>query len=61
MNYIKEVMEEMKSVTWPTLKEVNRYTWTVIASVILFGLFFALTDFTFGQFINWLVSLASTK
>ncbi|WP_124057734.1 preprotein translocase subunit SecE [Vaginisenegalia massiliensis] len=57
MNYIKEVAQEMGKVTWPSFKEVNKYTWTVIVSVILFGLYFGLVDFGFGKLINWLVSL----
>ncbi len=57
MSYFKSVIEEMKRVTWPTLAEVNKYTWTVIFMVIVFSLFFALTDITFSSLLNWLYSL----
>lgn len=57
MNYISGVVEEMKRVTWPTAKETNKFTWTVLLMVLFFSLFFALTDYTFGEFINWFVHL----
>lgn len=57
MSYFNSVKDEMKKVTWPTLSEVNKYTWTVIFMVIAFSLFFALTDVTFSTLLNWLYSL----
>ncbi|GAB7232206.1 MULTISPECIES: preprotein translocase subunit SecE [Facklamia] len=57
MNYIKGVANEMKKVTWPTLRETNRYTWTVIVMVVILSLYFALTDFAFDRLISWLVNL----
>ncbi|MCR8969828.1 preprotein translocase subunit SecE [Facklamia sp. 7083-14-GEN3] len=59
MSYIKGIAQEMKKVTWPTAKQVNKFTWTVIMMIIFFGLYFALTDFVFGNFIDWLVSLGA--
>ena len=57
MGYIKGVFQELRRVTWPSFFEVNRFTWTVLTMVILFGLYFALTDVTFSSFINWMLSL----
>ncbi|HFI0463939.1 TPA: preprotein translocase subunit SecE [Streptococcus suis] len=57
MGYIKGVFQELRRVTWPSFFEVNRFTWTVLTMVILFGLYFALTDVTFSSFINWILSL----
>lgn len=57
MTYLKNVIQEMKKVTWPNLQEVNRYTWTVIFMVIAFSLFFAGTDFAFSKLLNWLFTL----
>lgn len=57
MNYFKNVFQEMKKVKWPSLGDVNRYTWTVIFMVIAFSLFFALTDVVFSTVLNWLYSL----
>ncbi|MHA3224430.1 preprotein translocase subunit SecE [Globicatella sulfidifaciens] len=57
MGYIKGVFEELKRVNWPSLGEINKYTWTVIVMIILFGLYFAGVDTVFANLINWLVSL----
>lgn len=57
MGYIKGVFQELKRVNWPTFSEVNRYTWTVIVMVILFGLYFGGVDLGFSTLINWLISL----
>lgn len=57
MNYIKSVIQELKKVTWPTFSEVNKYTLTVIAMVVLFSLYFAGTDIVFSSLLNWLFSL----
>lgn len=57
MGYIKGVFEELKRVNWPSVGEINKYTWTVIVMIILFGLYFAGVDTVFAKLINWLVSL----
>lgn len=57
MGYIKGVFQEMKQVTWPSIKDVNRFTWVVIIMVVLFSLYFALTDFAFSNLVDYLVNL----
>lgn len=57
MKYIKGVISELKRVKWPTLSDINKYTWTVIMMVILFGLFFGGADLISNAVVNWLVSL----
>lgn len=57
MGYIKGVFEELKRVTWPSLSDVSKYTWTVIIMVILFAFYFGGVDSIFSSFITWLVSL----
>lgn len=57
MNYIKSVGKEMKNVNWPTIKEVNRYTWISIAFIVIFGLYFGLTDQVFSMLLDWLFSI----
>ena len=57
MGYIKGVFEELKRVNWPSVGEINKYTWTVIVMIIFFGLYFAGVDTVFANLINWLVSL----
>ena len=57
MGYIKGVVSELKKVSWPSFAEVNRFTWTVLLMVVLFGLYFGGVDLGFSSLINWLVSL----
>lgn len=39
-NFIKEVRHEMQETTWPSAKDMRKYTSSVFAVVILFTLFF---------------------
>ena len=57
MGYIKNVGKEMKRVTWPSLGEVNKYTWTVIIMVVLLGLYFGGIDFGFSNLLNYFYAL----
>ena len=57
MNYIKSVGKEMKQVNWPSIKEVNRFTWIAIIFVVVFGLYFTLTDGVFSSIMDWLFSI----
>lgn len=45
MKFLKSVADEMKQVTWPTGKELAKYTNTIIVTVLLFAAFFAIVDF----------------
>ena len=42
--FFGSVNKEMKLVVWPTFKENRRDTWTVIASSLMYAIFFALVD-----------------
>ena len=57
MGYIKNVGKEMKRVTWPSLGEVNKYTWTVIIMVVLLGLYFGGFDFGLSNLLNYFYAL----
>lgn len=57
MKYFKEVGQEMSKVTWPTVKETNRFTWIIIFMIIFFALYFTMTDSSFGWLINWFLNL----
>lgn len=57
MNYIKSVRNEMKKVNWPSVKEVNRFTWIVVIFVVIFASYFALTDEVFSSLMDWLFSV----
>ncbi|MDX8367584.1 preprotein translocase subunit SecE [Cytobacillus sp. Hm23] len=51
--FLRDVVREMKKVSWPKRKELTRYTITVLSTVVFFVLFFALTD----QIISFLIEL----
>ena len=57
MGYIRKVGKEMKRVTWPTLSEVNKYTWTVIVMIVFLGAFFGGVDFVLSKLMDLLYSL----
>ena len=42
--FFGSVNKEMKLVVWPTFKENRRDTWTVIATSLMYAIFFALVD-----------------
>ena len=53
MRFLSNVFKEMKKVTWPTGKEVNKYTITVSITVVV-G-FFAVVDYGIHQLITFLL------
>jgi len=52
-NYIKDVIQEMKKVTWPSQEELKGSTMVVILFAIIMGIFVAAVDFGLA----WLVGL----
>lgn len=47
--YFKEVVAEMKKVTWPTRKQLLNTTWIVTGVIVAFGIFIGLADLLLGQ------------
>lgn len=45
MKFLKSVKDEMKLVTWPTGKQLSTDSSTVMITVVLFAIFFAVVDF----------------
>lgn len=43
--FFSGVKSEMKQVTWPTGKELRKYTMTVFGTVFFFVIFFMIVDF----------------
>ena len=50
--FFSNVSSEMKKVSWPKRKELTRYTITVISTVILVALFFAVVDLGISELIR---------
>ena len=44
LTFLREVIEELRRVTWPSWGELYRYTLVVIATVVIIGTFIALVD-----------------
>ena len=42
--FLKDVRAEMKRVTWPTKKDVLRWSVVVVAALLFFGVYVALLD-----------------
>ncbi|MBN8210769.1 preprotein translocase subunit SecE [Bacillus sp. NTK071] len=42
--FFRNVASEMKRVSWPTRKELTRYTIVTVTTVIFIAVFFALVD-----------------
>ena len=55
MRFLSNVIKEMKKVTWPTGKEVNKYTTTVIITVVVALGFFVVVDYGIHQLITFLL------
>lgn len=51
-NYIEELQQEMRRVTWPTWKQVRATTGVVIVAVFAFAAYFFVVDFLVGRGIN---------
>jgi preprotein translocase subunit SecE len=50
--FFREVKSEMKKVSWPKRKELVNSTMTVIATVVIFVLFFAVLDTGISELIR---------
>jgi len=48
-NYITELQNEMRKVTWPNAKQVRATTGVVIVTVFAFAGFFAIVDSILGR------------
>ncbi|MCY8232377.1 preprotein translocase subunit SecE [Priestia endophytica] len=51
-SFFKDVIREMKKVSWPTKKELTRYTITVVTTVIVMTAFFAVVDLGISSLIR---------
>ena len=44
VQFFKDVKAEMKRVTWPTKKDVVRWSFVVVGALLFFGVFVAILD-----------------
>lgn len=55
INYIKEVIEEGKKVTWPTRKQTIFFTVAVLAISVIVAYYLGLLDFLFSKGLKYLL------
>lgn len=55
MRFLASVVKEMKQVTWPTGKEVNKYTMTVVFAVLVSLGFFTVVDFAISELLKFII------
>jgi preprotein translocase subunit SecE len=53
--YFKEVVAELKRVTWPTKKDTIAATWVVIITVIILSVFLGIVDLGLSQSIKFII------
>lgn len=56
-NFFKNVVSEMRKVSWPKRKELTRYTIVVLSTCIFMALFFALIDTGISEVFRWFLAL----
>jgi preprotein translocase subunit SecE len=54
-NFLSDVRNEMRKVTFPSRKEVQATTVVVIITVTLFGIYFFLLDQAFAPAVAWVL------
>jgi len=57
INYLKEVREEMRKVTWPTRKETFRYTFIVIGISFVVSVFLGAFDYIFSFILRRFIAI----
>jgi len=55
--YFREVVDEMRKVTWPSKSATTRYAVMVIAVSIVMGIVFTLLDFIFNLGLEKLLAI----
>lgn len=55
--FLKNVVSEMRKVSWPKRKELTKYTIVVISTVIFMAIYFGLVDFGISRVMEWYIAL----
>lgn len=53
--FLRDVGREMKRVTWPSRKELTKYTVVVLLTIIFFVVFFAAVDSGLSELVRLLL------
>lgn len=52
VHFFRDVVREMKKVSWPKRDELTRYTITVVTTVLFMTVFFAVVDMGISELIR---------
>ena len=55
--FFSGIKKEMIRVRWPKKKEMLKYSFAVIASIVVFALFFTISDVVIALIRNWMEGL----
>ncbi len=55
-SFLKQVVSEMRKVSWPKRKELTRYTIVVLVTVVFMSIYFGITDLGISKLMDWYIS-----
>ena len=55
--FLKDVVAEMRKVSWPKRKQLTRYTIVVISTVVFMAIYFGLVDLGISEVMEWYLAL----
>ncbi|MCT8136417.1 preprotein translocase subunit SecE [Anaerobacillus sp. CMMVII] len=53
--FLRDVTKELKRVSWPTRKELIRYTAVVVATVVFMAFFFGIIDLGISSLVRFIL------
>ncbi|OIJ17122.1 preprotein translocase subunit SecE [Anaerobacillus alkalilacustris] len=53
--FLRDVVKELKRVSWPSRKELTRYTGVVVATVVFIAIYFAIVDLGISSLIRFIL------
>lgn len=53
--FLRDVVRELKRVSWPTRKELTRYTVVVVTTVVFMAIFFAIVDLGISSLVRFIL------
>jgi len=55
----KEMIDELRKATWPTVEELRTSTFVVMAAVLFLGMFLCVTDFAVFNLVTFVTHLVA--
>jgi preprotein translocase subunit SecE len=57
IGFFKNVVTEMRKVSWPRRKELTRYTIVVLSTVVFMAVYFGIVDLGISRVLEWYLAL----